>query len=263
MARVTNLSNNNYTLGRGELYFSRFADPDAKTLPEGGGFRFLGNVPTFTVNITATTLDHYRATRGVKVKDLTVTVQVDYAANIVMEDISIPNLALSFLSDSNDYTRAAATGQTETLHNVIPGRRYFVGMSDDNPGGFRNIANVVVDGLTPGVDYFFDGESGGIEFNIGGAVTSAGKDVKVTYDLLATTATRSITGADQIEGAIKYVPHNAVGKDIDFYMPYCTITPNGDFSLIADTLQQIPLKVGIQALGNRGAIYAGAEKVNV
>lgn len=260
---MANNSTNNYTLGRGELYFSKFADSDAKTLPEGGGFRFIGNVPTFTVNISSTTLDHYRSTRGVKVKDLTVITQVDYTATIVAEDISIPNMSLFFLGSDTDYTRAASTANKETIHGAIPGRRYYVGMSDDTPGGLKNITNVTVEGLTPGLDFIFDSESGGIEFNIGGAVTSAGKDVDITYDLLPTTASRAITGADMVEGAIKYVPRNAVGKGIDFYMPYCTLTPNGDFSLIADTLQQLPFKVGIQALGDRGAIYAGAEKVNV
>lgn len=265
MASIQNLSKNNYTLGRGELYFSRFADVEEKTLPEGGGFRFLGNVPTFTLTSNATTLEHYRSTRGVKTKDLTVILQVDYTSSIVLEDISIPNLAINFLGSESDYTRAAASGIKETIHGAIPARRYFVGMDDNNPGGLKNIANVVASmggtALTGGVDYIFDGESGGIEFLVGGKVTSLGSDIDITYDVLATTATRAISGEDQIEGAIKYVPHNAVGKNIDYYMPYCTLTPNGDFSLIADTLQQLTLKVGIQALGNRGAVYAGAEKV--
>lgn len=265
MAPIQNLSKNNYTLGRGELYFSRFADPDEKTLPEGGGFRFLGNAPTFTLTSNSTTLEHYRSTSGVKVKDLTVILQVDYTSSLVLEDISIPNLAINFLGSESDYTRAAASAVKETIHGAKPGLRYFVGIDDTNPGGLKNITNVVaavgVNALTGGIDYIFDGESGGIEFLVGGKVTSLGADVDITYDILATTATRAISGSDQIEGAIKYVPHNAVGKNVDYIMPYCTLTPSGDFSLIADTLQQITLKVGVQALGNRGAIYAGAEKI--
>ncbi|EGG78663.1 hypothetical protein SXCC_00645 [Gluconacetobacter sp. SXCC-1] len=255
----------NYTMGRGEAWFAPFSDPVAKTLTEGGGFRFLGNVPSFNLSIAADTYQHYKSTRGIREKDLTVTLQANRTATITAEDISADNIALFFMGTTATVSQSASTGNSETFGSVVPGNKYQVGISATNPTGLRGLLNPVLKAgtttLVAGTDYVIDPVRGTFDVLIGGAVPSTGSSVTLTYDLSATSRVQSISGASTVSGALKFVSYNAVGDNVDYFMPYVTISPNGSFALIADTLQALPLTIGVQVLGNQAALYADGQPV--
>lgn len=106
---------NNYVVGRGKLYFSRFAD-GALT---GTGFKYFGNTPELTTSQSANSLDHYSSDEGMKVKDKSVDLSNDMSGTFTCDNISSDNLALFFIGDVDQQTissdAAVKAGGTITL----------------------------------------------------------------------------------------------------------------------------------------------------
>lgn len=98
------MSDNNYVVGRGKLYFNRFADG---TLV-GPGYRYFGNTPELTASQSATSLDHYSSDEGMKFKDASVDLQNDMSGSFTCDNVNSDNLALFFLG-AND-TQTVVTG---------------------------------------------------------------------------------------------------------------------------------------------------------
>lgn len=135
----------NQTLGRGKLYFSRFKTGTYN--PEG--YRYVGNTPSFSLNIENETLDHFSSDEGVKEKDKSIVLQTTSTGALVCDDIQLENLALFFFGSSSTLSQSALTSQTETLTDVIPGMMYQLGVTDNNPSGIRSISNVSAGGPVP------------------------------------------------------------------------------------------------------------------
>ena len=82
------------------------------------------------------------------------------------------------------------------------------------------------------------------------------------YTTLASSRTRIISGSTPIVGALRYIAFNPAGQQLDWYMPYVKISPNGDYALKGDEWQQIPFnieilkKTGFEALYIDGRAYA-------
>lgn len=251
------MSENNYTLGRGEIFLA-LLDPITRT---PGGERYIGNTPQLNLNIDATNLDHFSSDYGVKEKDESVTTQINRMANVITDKISPENLALFFFGNKSVVVSAPETGVTSTLLKVEPGFFYQLGTSLARPQGARNLATVVVKsaGVTPttfveGVDYLVDLVRGRIQVVKGGAIPAA-SDLTVTFNILASSRNRIISGAKPIEAQMRYLAHNPEGEDFDYFFPYVKVRPNGDYALKAEEWQQIPLQVEIMKAGAQEAIY--------
>lgn len=259
------MASENYVMGRGEVHFAPFL-PGTKSLPQGGGYRFLGNVPTFTLSVSSDKYEHFRSTRGVKEKDLTVILQTNRSATIEAEDIIPENLQFFFLGSTADVSQATTASLSESFSDVVPGRRYFVGITANNPTGYRNLTTPVLKKgattLVAGTDYVIDAVRGFFDILIGGQVAS-GDDVSLEFGIGASTRKRTISGSDSVEGAMRFISYNAVGDNVDYFMPYVQISPNGDFSLIGDELQKLPLTVDVQALPPLEALYMDGQPVTI
>ena len=81
----------NLTLGKGELHFATFGD-NLTQIP--GGFRFLGNCPEFNLTVETESLDHYSSTGGIRVKDDSVTLEINTTGTILCDDADPKNVAL-------------------------------------------------------------------------------------------------------------------------------------------------------------------------
>lgn len=244
----------NYTLGRGEVWFSRFI-PGTQT-PEG--YIYFGNTPEFNLSIETEMLDHYSSDFGIREKDDSVPLQVNRTGSLITDNINPRNIALFYFGSDSTVTTAATTAQTDTIEDVILEAEYQIGYSAANPNGIKGLSNVVVQkGATTfvlGTDYLLDADEGTIQVVAGGAIV-AGDDLEIDFDVRASSAARIISGTQPVEGSLKYKSKNPKGKKFNYLMPFVKLSPNGDYALKGDEWQQIPFSLDIQKPNVGEAIY--------
>lgn len=255
---------NNYTLGRGKLYLALFKKGTTTPLGE----RYLGNSPDVGFSSDSQRLDHFNSDAGVRVKDASVLLQMDYAGSFSLDDIQFENLALTYLGTSGTESVAAATGLSDTFTNVAEKLSYQLGTTNATPTGARKVSKVVVKGTgaTPatfqaGRDYVVDEELGRIQI-LEGTTIPADSSIAVTFDRAAYTKEFTISQGDTIEGALRYVADNPAGDNIDFFMPWVQITPDGDYTLKGDDWQVMNFTLAILKKGSLNAIYADGRAYN-
>ena len=239
----------NLTLGRGKVYFDLYNILRGLT-----GERYVGNTPEFSLNASATTLDHFNSDEGLKVKDESVILQLDRKGAFKTDEVNADNLSLFLIASKQIQTQTAVTAPTgtSTFLAVVKDRYYQLGMSAGNPSGVREVASVVVkdDAGTPvtftvATDYTVDAVNGRIYVVPAGAIVN-GTNLVVTYGVAAKSRELVTTNAvATVEGALRFISFNPKGPQRDYYMPYVRLTPNGDFALKGDTWQEIPFNVEI------------------
>ncbi len=251
----------NQTLGRGKVYFSTFNTGTHTP----SGWRFIGNVPAFNLNVSQSKLDHYSSTGGVKIKDQSVVLQTDITGSMTLDDINNENLSLFFLGSQSIVTQTSATSQTESFVSVKQGYTYKLGLTTNNPTGVRSISNVSVtvggSAKTLGTDYTYDATRGYLQIVEGGTIAD-NATIAVTYDRAAKSRNQFISGSTQIEGAVWFESFNPKGQTNDFLFPYVRLGPNGDFNLLSDDQwQQLPLTAEILAdtAYSKAAIYCDGQ----
>lgn len=257
MAITSDLGGKNYTLPRGRVFFDRFTPAQVSAgigaSTRGQGERYFGNTPEFSMTSEEETLDHFSSEGGIKVKDDSVSLQLNRTGSFVTDNIDAGNLALLFLSDgATTITQVSATAATFVILGARPGHFYQVGATSVLPAGMRNISTVLVGkGTAPGyatsvasaTNWEVDEATGRIYILPGSAGipdnSGAGTDIQVTYDLAATAREQVVSKSTAIYGALRYVANNPKGTNRDYYMPLVKLSPDGDFSLIGDDWQQI------------------------
>lgn len=246
---------NNYTLGRGEMHFGQFR-PGTQS-PRGQ--LYLGNTPELGFTAEQESLDHYNSDRGVRIKDESVLLQLDYAGSFVTDNISPNNLAMFFLGEALTQTTASATGQTDTFTLVELGRTYQLGTTDATPSGVRQVESLVLtaDGtpLVAGVDYLYDPVLG--SFTILEEATNVENEdtIEAVYDVAASTRSRVISRSMTIEGSMRFIAHNPAGDNLDYFMPWVKLTPNGDFQLKGDDWQALSFTIEVLKKGALESVY--------
>lgn len=246
----------NYTLGRGEIYFARFL-PNTQT---PGGERYFGNTPEFSLTIESENLDHYSSDRGVREKDDSVPLQTDRSGSMTTDSINPDNVALFFFGEASNVVVTAATGQTDSFTGSPAGLAVQLGMNANNPTGARNVSNVAITTtpstpeLVVNVDYTIDTARGRVLFEDTDNVRALTK-VDFTFDVGASTRKRIISGSTPIEGALRYIARNPKGEDFDYYFPWVKLAPNGDYQLKSDEWQTIPFSIEILKKPGLEAIY--------
>ena len=247
---------NNYTLGRGEIYFAR------KDLVTGalGGERYLGNTPAANLTAEEEKLEHFSSDRGIRVKDKTVTLQVNYTGTLEVDNIDYENVALFFLGETENLTVARTTVASEQVGvtgvGVEKGMFYQLGMSAANPAGAKGIifpgsagtAFTLTNAGTPlvhGTDFVVNAELGRVEILDTSTAVDDGDILTASYTVAASTRRRVISGSTAVTGSLRYVAYNPEGEQIDYYMPSVTLSPNGDFALKSDEWQVIPFNIDV------------------
>lgn len=258
----------NYTLGRGEIYFARFA-PGTQT-PVGE--RYIGNTPEFALTIEQEQLEHFSSDRGVREKDDSVALQVNRTGNLTTDNIVPDNVALFFFGDKSTVAEAGGA-EEETLTDVEQGLYYQLGITDERPTGAAGIlsdedsnsdANFAVytlgdsnsdaEEFVRGTDYEVDFTLGRLYIIPGGGIAD-GTDITVEYNVRASSFERVISGSQPVEGALRYVELNPKGQNKVYYMPWVQISPNGDYALKSDEWQTIPFSIEVLKKSGREAIY--------
>jgi hypothetical protein len=237
-----------YVLGRGKLYFDRFA---ANTKVATGIERYFGNTTELNFSLSSEKLDHFSSESGVRVKDDSVTLQTDSTGNFICDNISVDNLALFFLGDASTVTVTGATLVADTANNVVKGSYFQIGTSSGNPAGTRDISTVVVKkGVTTiNTDqYVLDTALARIQWAEDADEFSDGDDLTLTYTQVAHTRDRVVSKSESIQGAMRFIADNPKGSNRDYFIPYCEISPDGDFALKGDDWQQLGFTIEILKL---------------
>jgi hypothetical protein len=113
-----------------------------------------------------------------------------------------------------------------------------------------------------GTDYTMDYDAGVLTIVPGGAIATD-TDIDVYFSVRASSRDRVISGSEPVEGALMYIAANPKGKNINYYMPWVKITPNGDYAMKGDEWQQIPFNLECLKPVNSEAIYADGKPVYV
>ena len=250
----------NYTLGRGELHFGKFAAGTTTPLAE----RYFGNTPEFNLTIEVENLDHYSSDRGIREKDDSVVLQADRSGSLTTDSVKPDNIALFFFGTKETVTVVAASAQSQTYTGNPAGLTVQLGTNAQNPSGARNVDTVALVTVPPtpalveGTDYVVDKARGRVMFeetvNVK-ALTS----VAFTYDVDASKRDRIISGSQPVEGSLRYLAMNPKGENFDYFMPWVKITPNGDYALKGDEWQTIPFSIEILKKPGQEAIYCDGQ----
>lgn len=249
----------NYALGRGELWFNRFA-PGTQV---GSGERYFGNTPEFTTTSDSEELEHFDSDHGINEKDDSVTLSNTTSGSFTTDNIIADNIALFFLGSASALTQLSAVGRTETI-TVRRGLAYQLGVTDVNPQGVRGITNVVMTkGVAPGTPVALlnnaeaDLDLGRVYIELDSTDIPDDTAVTFTYDIVAGTQTKIISGTTEIEGSLRFISFNPKGQPIDHFWPRVKISPNGDFALKSgDDWQTLPFNVEFLKLGNKAKVYS-------
>jgi len=270
MPLTSDLGGKNYILGRGKVFFDRFAANAIVTATtRGEGERYLGNTPEFSTTSSVENLDHYDSDGGVKTKDGSVQLSLDRSGAFTCDNITAENLALFFQGDASTLTQTAATGVVEVLNDVKHERFYQLGVSTSTPSGVRKVTNVVVKkgaGYTTTVtqagNYEVDEVTGRVYILSGSTDIPNDTDIQVTYDIQASTRETVISKNQSIYGAVRFVSDNPTGPNRDIYLPYVKLSPDGDYQLKGDDWQVMGFQVEVlKKASNIEAIYVDGRPV--
>ena len=231
-------STDNYSLGRGVLYFNRL-DPDTGLYT---GERDLGNTSAFSYNVALTKLDHYSSRGGLKVKDLEIISEMTPTVTFTLDEISKENLSILTLATM---TQVTVTGATVTGEDIVahPGSRTML--------AHRGISNVVIKdkatGLiiySPTTDYHIDttlkdDKIGRIYVPIGSTMTE-GEIVTVAYTYASSTYyTIDAYANTQVTGMLRFVSDNPAGQNMELQIWSVSLTQTSEVAMIGDAFSTL------------------------
>lgn len=241
----------NYVLGRGKVYFDRFA-PGTKISQHGA--RYLGSTQEFSTTSATDVLDHYSSEGGLKVKDASVDLQVNRSGTFNSDNINGSNLAMFFTGDLSNVTQTAATAIEDT-RKLYKDAYFQVGQSSANPAGAFNITNFKVQttAATPVViaqsgNYTIDLATGQLYILPDAPGITDATEYELVFDTTNSTREVVISKNQSVYGSIRFVADNAVGKNRDYFLPYVKLSPGGDFALKGDDWQMLPFSMEILKL---------------
>ncbi len=235
---------NNLVLGRGKVYGALYVGGVLESTE-----RYFGSTTAFNLTAEANNLDHFSSEEGLRIKDDSVTLELNRTGTLTTDNNSGANVAAFLLADKSTLTIGSATAVAETFADVKKGQFIQLGTSTTRPGGTRKVTNVVVEkGATTYVantDYVANLDLARIEILSTGSIAD-GDDIEVTYDQTATTLEQIISSANgSVEMALRFVSANAKGAQRDYYMRYVKLTPNGEYALKGDDWQSMSFNVEV------------------
>lgn len=228
---------NYYYSGQGSVYESE--RDDTTGVPKG--FNAVGNVAELEISIETTKYEHKESESGARAIDLSIVQEKKGTFRMLVENLSLANLAMGFWGAETTVTAAAAQATT-----VIAPLDLTLGQK--LPIGDVNVSTVLVGtgaGLsdhTVDVDYTLDAKYGTIIVIDGGAI-SATDVVHITYDTLADTLSVEALTQDSLERYIRFEGLNTIaGADdvlVDMYK--VQLDPLTGYQLINEEIGQMEI----------------------
>lgn len=225
-------SPDNYTLGKGIVYFNR------KKNSVYMGELDLGNCPEFSFNIALEKLEHFSSRGGLRAKDKEVISQISPGVTFSLDELSPENVALLSLGEVVEVTQAVATVVDEQPGGAYAGTRLALANRNIDAAGVVVTTAADVE-LTEGLDWTVDTD---LKDNSIGRILildtytgTAGDLVKVSYTAPETVYKKIKTISDTtIEGFMRFVSDSPVGKQQELQIWRVSLTPSGDTAMIGD-----------------------------
>lgn len=181
----TSPNTDNYTLGKGVVYFDQLNQSSG--LYEGE--RDLGNAPAFSFNVSLEKLEHYSSRGGLKAKDKEIISEITPAVAFTLDELNKDNIALLTLADINEVAQTAGTVSEEVVLAHL-GKRSELSM--------RSVGTIYSLAYNGGTGDFVPGETVSGATGEGVVVAVTGTSTAGTLTILLTTAgfvdAESLTG---------------------------------------------------------------------
>jgi hypothetical protein len=228
-------------IGRGEVYFDRFA-PGTRV---GEGELYIGNTSSFVVGRDIERLDRYTAYNGQKIKGPSAFVSETHTISFRTDNISPENVGLWYGGDNDPRIAPSNFGDgtpvVETL-TVKTNRYYQLGLSVNKATGLRLVRNVSVSRggvFIPALGtYEVDEDQGRICVLSAGSLFD-GDTVRVSFEWLANvTQNQSPKPRDQF-GALRFVGMAGYGPQRNYYYPMVRLSATGTVELKGDDWQAL------------------------
>lgn len=225
-------SPDNYTLGKGIVYFNR--KKNGVLLGELD----LGNCPEFSFNISLEKLEHFSSRGGLRAKDKEVISQISPGVTFSLDELSPENVAILSLGEIEEVSQPLATVTDEQPGGAYAGTRLALAN--------RNIDTVGITVKTSGDVALLEGTDWAVDTDLKDNTIGrimildtytgvAGDLVKVSYTAPITTYKKIKTISDTtIEGFMRFVSDSPVGKQQELQIWRVSITPSGDTAMIGD-----------------------------
>jgi len=260
-----------YTLGKGKMLFKKDGEDY---------YRDLGNAPALTLNVTIDKLEHFSSREGVSKKDLEVITQLTVGGSFTLDEANGDNLSMFIMSTgavaddqaadtavSFDDGNAGADVTVKALGSWIPlylatGERAInlsnLTVTDDETGpntyiaGIEGVGHYQVD-LTAGLlwinaDQTTPSDPGGGNIAVDDILLVAGD-----HAVQARSASDGGT-LTTLKGNVLFVGAPPQGRILDV-TGYCSLTPNGDWSLIGDDWMQYTFDIEfLEVVGVSGVV---------
>jgi hypothetical protein len=107
-------STDNYTLGKGRLFFNPLVN-NVYT-----GELALGNAPALTFSLAIEKLDHYSSQSGLRAKDKTVITQVTPTVTFTLDEVNSGNLNMLVMGTRTNSSQTAGDALAQTLVATAP-----------------------------------------------------------------------------------------------------------------------------------------------
>lgn len=119
---MTSPSTDNYSLGKGVVYFDKLNQTTGLYIGE----RDLGNAPAFAFNVSIEKLEHFSSRGGISAKDKEVISSMTPTITFTLDEINKENISLLTLGTMNSVTQAATSVSKEEV-TAHPGLRSDLG----------------------------------------------------------------------------------------------------------------------------------------
>ena len=229
-------------LGRGEIYFDRFAD-GTRT---GVGERYIGNSESFVVDRKFEFAESKSSIGGVKSKRFKDTVGEETILSFITDNMSIENLADWLGGDASTVSFLPTDGWSESF-TLVPGRFYQLGLPTFPATGARNLFALVVtvDG-TPINDLYVDEVNG--RFGIpAGRTDLIGATGVAEYEIKRSKSDQVILSNKAVRGALRFISKNPHGEQGNFYFPHVLLAPKDQLALKGDNWRTLTFEADVLA----------------
>lgn len=194
MANSPGHSTDSLVFGNAEFQFSEGATTKAEAITRG--YLDVGNVVSWTPDVTVNTFEHFGGYRGVIKKDKTIPISSSLSYALVLDEFRVANVAMALggTDPSSDYTHAQISGGTQTIdfgnsNTIFSTTTYFELQHSGKPlynlqdGDIVSVEDASNNTLTLGTDYELDNKLGRIRF-----LTTQTGAITVTFNKAAITS---------------------------------------------------------------------------